>query len=161
MIALVGCSSGGGGDEQSCLTSQVAYGYDTDQYGNTGLHLLPTGNSHTFISFEEMEAEYIDIEVCLADNNTPGPNVEFFSFNQRGLRIELAAYLYAAQLVIIDVDSEDWLPTRNCISDREFLRHEFTHHILFLNGQDPEHANPAFARCDALGPKSCNGEYCE
>ena len=110
---------------------------------------------------KEMEAEYIDLEACMTNTNTPGPIVEFTSFNDYPFQLELALYYYALQTVFIDTDVEDFLPLRNCISDREFLRHEFGHHVLYLNGVDPGHVNPKFAQCDALGPKTCNGEYCE
>lgn len=142
--------------------SQVAYSYEYDQVSiTTGLTLKATGDEVTFIPFEEMESEYIDLEACVADNNTPGPTIIYTSFNDYGFQIELALYYYAIQTVFIDTDFEEWLPTRNCIADREFLRHEFTHHVLYLNGEDSNHTNPKFAQCDALGPKSCNGQYCE
>lgn len=157
LLCLAGCSTGGSDGNQSC----TAYGYDYDQVSSTGLVLTATGNEHTFISFEDMEAEYIDLEACVANTNTPGPTVVFTSFNDYPFQLELALYYYALQTVFIDTDIESWLPVRDCISDREFLRHEFTHHVLYLNGEDPGHTNPKFAQCDALGPKTCNGEYCE
>lgn len=156
---IAGCSGSDG--ETSCVYNQATYGYEYDQISNTGLTLKATGNEYTFISFEEIEAEYIELEACVADNNTPGPTVIFTSFNDYGFKLELALYNYAIQTVFIDTDQEDWLPIRNCISDREFLRHEFTHHVLFLNGEDTEHTNPIFERCEAFGYKTCNGEYCE
>ena len=165
LFALVaGCSSGGSGETQSCF--DIAYGYEYEQIDTeTGLTLQPTisevGSFATFISFEEMVEEYKDLEACAADNDTPGPNIVFTSFNHVGFRLELALYYYAQQTVYIDTDHEEWLPTRNCISDREFLRHEFMHHVLYLNGEDDSHSNPKFEQCEALGPKSCNGEYCE
>ena len=157
---IAGCSTGGDGD-RSCVHSQSTYGYEYDQISSTGLTLKATVPQYTFISFEEMEAEYIELEACVADNNTPGPTVRFTSFNHIGFTLELALYNYANQTVYIDTDVEDWLPTRNCISDREFLRHEFTHHVLYLNGEDPGHTNPKFVACEAFGYKTCNGEYCE
>ncbi len=160
LVLIASCSSGDGG-ESSCVINQTTYGYEYDQISSTGLTLKATVPQYTFISFKQMEEEYIELEACVADNNTPGPTVIFTSFNDYGFRLELALYYYALQTVFIDTDVEDWLPVRNCISDREFLRHEFTHHVLYLNGQDPEHSNPAFERCEAFGYKTCNGEYCE
>ena len=154
LLILSGCSS-------DYVFKQATYGYEYDQISNTGLTLKATGNGYTFISFEEMEAEYIELEACVADNNTLGPTVIFTGFNEYGIQLELAIYNYALQTVFIDTDQEDWLPQRNHISDREFLRHEFTHHVLYLNGQNPAHTNPTFVRCEALGYKTCNGEYCE
>lgn len=163
LLIVAGCSSYEG--DGSCVHTQRSYGYETDVYGETGLHLLPTiteiGSFASFISFDEMEAEYIDVEMCMANTNTPAPSINFTSFNHIGTSIEIAFYTYASQTAYIDTDQEDWLPTRNCISDREWLRHEFGHHILYLNGEDPGHENQKFTECSARGPKSCNGEYCE
>lgn len=161
-LLLAGCSAGGETDSSSCYATHA---YETDQYSETGLHLHPTinevGNFYSFLSFEQIEDEYIDLERCMVDTNTPGPNVLFTSFNHIGTSIELAFYSFASQTAYIDTDVEEWLPERNCISDREFLRHEFGHHVLFMNGLDDSHLNEAFPWCSALGPKSCNGEYCE
>lgn len=171
LLLLAGCPSGGGssGSHDSlgrptgswCYTT---YGYEYDQVdAETGLTLTANveNDNYSFIPFEDMVAEYKDLEMCVADNNTPAPTVTFTSFNDYPFQLELALYYYALQTVFIDTDVEEWLPVRNCISDRKFLRHEFTHHVLYLNGEEPGHTNPAFERCDALGPKSCNGEYCE
>ena len=160
LAALVGCSggSGSGPEGRSCLAT---FSYEYDQVSDTGLVLTAMGNEYSFITFGEMEAEYIDLEACAANTGTPGPIVTFTSFNDYPFQLELALYYYALQTVFIDTDVEEWLPLRNCISDREFLRHEYMHHVLYLNGEDPGHTNPKFAECDALGPKTCNGEYCE
>lgn len=161
VVTLVGCSGGDGEGPggRSCLAT---FGYEYDQISSTGLTLRATGNEYTFITFEEMEAEYIDLEACVANTNTPGPIVEFIGFDDSPyFNWNLAIYYYAIQTVFIDTDESAHLIGRNCISDREFLRHEYTHHVLYLNGEEPGHENPAFAQCDALGPKTCNGEYCE
>ena len=157
LASLAGCASGDNGVD-SCYTT---YGYDQDVTGSTGLTLRATTPHYTFITFEAMEAEYIDVETCVANASTPGPDVIFGSFEAYNFPLNLALYYYAQATVYIDTDVHDWLPVRNCISDREFLRHEYVHHILYLNGEDATHANPKFAACDALGPKTCNGEYCE
>ena len=153
-VLLVGCSAGGG-DGESCLAT---YSYEYDQVGETGLTLL-TGD-YSFIPFEEMEAEYIDLERCATNTNTPGPYVQFMGFNDSLYnKWNLAIYHYAILTVFIDTDPN--VAQRNCISDREFLRHEYMHHVLHLNGEDADHTNPKFAACSALGPKTCNGQYCE
>ena len=155
-IWIAGCSTGDG--DTSCVATQSVYTYQYDQIGETGLTLKAMGDEVAFISFEEMEAEYIDLEACVANTGTPGPNVEFINFSESPYyRYSRAIYYYAILTAFIDTQQDD----RNCISDREFLRHEYTHHVLHLNGEDPSHANPKFAACDALGPKTCNGEYCE
>lgn len=161
ILLIAGCTSNGDGDGPDGRSCLATFAYEYDQVGSTGLTLTATGNEYTFITFEEMEAEYIDLEQCVANNTTQGPIVTFTSFNAYPFPLELALYYYAFQTVFIDTDKDDGRPQRNCISDREFLRHEFTHHVLYLNGEDSSHANPKFQACDALGPKTCNGEYCE
>lgn len=158
-----GCSGGGSSDGPNSASCLTTYGYDHDVVGNTGLFLRATTPEYTFITFEEMEAEYIDVEACVANANTPGPEVRFINFDtttEYVFPLKYALYYYALQTVFIDTATDD-RPQRNCISDREFLRHEYVHHILYLNGEDSTHANPKFEQCDALGPKTCNGEYCE
>ena len=159
VATLAGCSGGEGQgpDGRSC---NATFGYEYDQVSSTGLTLRATGHEYSYITFEEMEAEYIDLEACVANTNTPGPIVEFTSFDDYGFPLDLALYYYALQTVFIDTDYND-RPQRNCVSDRKFLRHEFAHHVLYLNGEEPGHENPKFAQCKALGPKTCNGEYCE
>jgi len=172
LLSQIGCSSGSGDGDGSydtlgrptgswCYTTH-AYEYDQVD-AETGLTLKANveNDNYSFIPFEEMVAEYKDLEMCVADNNTPAPTVVFTSFNEYPFQLELALYYYALQTVFIDTDQEDWLPQRNCISDREFLRHEFTHHVLYLNGEDPGHTNPKFEQCEAFGYKTCNGEYCK
>lgn len=157
LIILAGCSAGGS-DDGSC--SDVAHEYTYDVVGETGLILKATTPYYSYISFEEMETEYIDVEACAANTGTPGPTVIFTSFDQAEWQLGLAFYYYAIQTAYINTDDlRDTI--RNCISDREFLRHEYMHHILYLNGEDPGHSNPKFVECDALGPKTCNGQYCE
>lgn len=167
---LAGCSSGGGDSYDDlgrptgnwCL---VTHGYEEAQFDDeTNILLNPTisevGNFYAFISFEEMVEEYKDVEACAApEAMTPGPTVNFTSFNHLGT-YGLAFYTYATQGVYINVDENEG-PQRNCLSDRLFLRHEYMHHILHLNGESSEHSNPKFGQCNALGPKTCNGEYCE
>ena len=155
-LLMQGCSGGSDSDD-SCLAT---YGYDTDVVGSTGLTLKATTPHYTYISFEQMEAEYISLERCLTNTNTPGPTVIFASFNHIGIG-GMAFYVYNSQTAYMNTDQEDWMPQRNCISDRKFLRHEFAHHVLWLNGLDESHENPLFEQCDALGPRTCNGEYCD
>jgi len=156
LLLLAGCTAGGDGD--SCR--DVAHEYTYDVVGETGLVLVATTPYVSFISFEEMEAEYIDVEYCAANTNTPGPYVIFTDFDNEDWQRGLAFYYYAIQTAYINTNNYTGIQ-RTCVSDREFLRHEFMHHILYLNGEEPGHTNPKFAACDALGPKTCNGEYCE
>jgi len=153
-LSLFGCSSGG--------EYGSAHSYLHDQYDPaTGVTLKAnTGDNYSFLTFEQMVAEYVDLERCMADNATPGPTIIFESFNHIGIG-GLAFYVYVSQTAYINTDQDEYSPQRNHISDREFLRHEYGHHVLYLNGLDETHNNPLFVQCSALGPKSCNGEYCE
>lgn len=157
LILLAGCSAGGG-DDASCRDIAHEYGYDV--VGETGLTLLATTPDVVFISFEEIEAEYIDLEACATNTGTPGPYIQLADFEQLLPGWSYAVYIFAHQTVYLDTNP-DRLLQRNCISDREYLRHEFMHHVLRMNGLDGSHANPKFSECNALGPKTCNGEYCD
>lgn len=174
-LSLFGCSSGDGGGEGSYDTlgrptgswCYTTYGYDIAQYDDETMILLhPTlnevGDFYAYIPFEEMVEEYKDVEACMVPGaQTPGPSIMFNSFEHFGFPFKLALYNYGSRTAWIDTDIHDHLPARNCISDREFLRHEFGHHILAENGEDSSHANRKFETCDAFGPKTCNGEYCK
>jgi hypothetical protein len=160
-LLMQGCSTGINDEDTSCLTT---YSYDYDVVGETGLTLKATTPQYTYISFEEMEAEYRDIEACAANTNTPGPTVIFTSFLHLGTT-GTAFYVYNSMTAYINTDPHATSGAanlqRNCISDRELFRHEALHHILYLNGEDSGHTNSKFSSCNALGPKTCNGEYCE
>jgi hypothetical protein len=152
-VFLFGCSAGGNSN------LDAAYSYETDQYSDTGVVLKAnTGENYSFISFEQMVAEYVNLEACMTNTNTPGPTIIFTSFSHLG-QTGTAFYVYVSQTAYINTDERE--PQRNAISDREFLRHEYGHHVLYMNGLDSTHANPLFEQCDALGPRTCNGEYCE
>lgn len=159
-LLLAGCSTGSS-DDVSCRNIEYGYAYEQID-AETGVTLLPTDS--VFLSFDEIVDEYKDIEACLANNNTPGPTILFTSFQEAGWT-GIAFYVYPHLQVYMNTDmhpqSGNANLVRGCISDRELLRHEFTHHILYLNGEDPGHTNSKFSECDALGPKTCNGEYCD
>jgi len=157
VAALVaGCAGGGDGEYSG------THSYEYDQYDvATGVTLKAnTGNNYSYLTFEQMVTEYIDLEACMTNTNTPGPTIIFQSFDHIGIG-GMAFYVYNSQTVYMNTDQEDWMPQRNHISDRKFLRHEYGHHVLWLNGLDESHENPLFEECNALGPKTCNGQYCE
>ena len=156
LLSLFGCS-GGSDNEYGSANS-----YLHDQYDPVTSVTLKanTGDNYSFLTFEQMVAEYVDLEQCMVDNATPGPTIIFESFDHIGTT-GTAFYVYVSQTAYINTDQNEYLPQRNHISDREFLRHEYGHHVLYLNGLDETHNNPLFVQCSALGPKTCNGEYCE
>ena len=150
---LAGCTGGAGTDD--CLNT---YGWDTDQYGDITL-LATFGGNYSHLSFEELNAEYVELEKCVIDTGTPGPTVTFQSHRHLGLGGGWGVYTLSPGGYLV-INTDEIIAPRNCHSDRETLRHESTHHVLWMNGLDWGHSNEAFERCDALGPKVCNGVPC-
>ena len=119
---------------------------------NTGLKLTPSRDM--YIDFNEMKHYYSDMETCLGMTAT-GPSVTFDSFKRRGIGGSWGVYIYVNQLVLINTD--DNVAPRDCVSDTEALKHEFVHHILYMNGI-PDNHGPEF-EC-ARGVNVCNGKPC-
>jgi hypothetical protein len=153
-VALLGCDSQSENDPNSCGTDSV-YNYEPEVIGKTGLVLQAHAND-LYITFDEMEQYYLEMQTCTG-MTAPAPKVWATSFKGRGLGGGWGAYLYANQIVMLNTD-ENIVP-RDCISDRESIKHEFTHHILYMNGADASHANPLFAQC-AVGVNVCDGNPC-
>lgn len=148
LIVLTGCVPE---EQEPCNTK---YSYD-DTMGATGLELKAT--SSPFITFSKMEAMYKDLELCLGVN-APGPTVEYRSFKASGLGGGWGVYMPANRLIWLNTDES--IAPRNCHSDRETIRHEYVHHILYMNGKDYSHGSPEFERCGAFGVNTCNGVPC-
>lgn len=154
MLTLSGCVGGDKEDRSECYVSHT---FTQDYHGNSGLHVKPTINGDvSYVSYNEIEKLYNEIEHCVANNNTPAPSVWFASFKHIGIGGNWGVYSAADQLVLINTDRDD----RNCYSDRETIRHEFVHHVLYMNGKDHSHSSDMFKHCDALGVKVCNGKPC-
>ncbi len=151
---LAGCTGEGSGKDYCKAT----YGYPDTVFGDTGL-VLEGSPAVLFVSFQEMETIYTNVEMCVVNNTTPGPVVQFRSFTHAGLGGGWGVYAAATQLIVMNTDID--FNVRNCFSDRQTLKHEFVHHILYMNGQEWGHSNDAFTRCDAVGVKTCNGIPCE
>ena len=153
LVSIAGCDK-----DNPIDTCNTTYSYSNDVYGDSGLMLKSTKDEVAYISFAEMEKVYRDVEMCVVNTKTPGPIVDYRDFKQMGLGG--AWGIYAAGLgVFINTDEANGVQ-RNCHSDRETLKHEFVHHILYMNGQDWKHSNPAFVQCDALGVGVCDGVAC-
>lgn len=173
IIVLAGCDSGGsdgpstgstgiGGTYTMPVVGETTYTYTSDQYGDMGVILQASANlvtDYSYIPFPEMVEIYRNVEMCVVNNKTSGPYIQFRSFEHMGLGG--AWGVYAAGTLTTYINADEGLVPRSKISDRATLKHEFVHHILFMNGQDKSHANPAFVRCDALGTKVCDGKACE
>lgn len=131
------------------------YGTTTEQVGSTGIVLRP--NSSMYITFNEMEDLYRDMEQCTGFTAV-GPIVEYTYFPDRfGTIGSWAVYVYIHQLVMMNTYEDD--RERNCHSDTEAIKHEFVHHLLYMNGQVAGHENPLFQQC-ASGVRTCNGVPC-
>lgn len=154
IIVLLGCDSQTQNDTNSCGMGTV-YNYEPEVIGKTGLVLQAPAND-LYITFEEIEQYYGDMQSCTG-MTAPAPIVWATSFKERGLGGGWGAYLYANQIVMLNTD-ENIVP-RDCISDRQSIKHEYVHHILYMNGSDASHANPLFAQC-AIGVNVCDGKPC-
>lgn len=144
--------------------------YTSDRYADNGVHLIASGEFQR-ASWNEMVKYYDEILSCAVSKaegtvspTTPGPHVEFVYFPHRyGSIGGWGSYIPVAQTVHIntygDHDGDDRV--RNCISDRDTLKHEYLHHILYMNGLDWRHSSPTFAACGVIGVKTCNGVPCE
>jgi len=155
LVALAGCDSGGSSADFD--TCDVSYSWPRDVYGESGLVLHATAPAVTFVQFEEMERIYRDVAMCAVPVPTPGPRVEFRSFEHMGLGGAWGVYA-ANGTVYVNTDERD--VQRNCRSDAATLKHEYVHHVLYMNGRDWHHSSPAFEQCDALGAKVCDGKAC-
>ena len=153
-FALLGCDLKSENDPDSCGSGTV-YNYEPEVTGKTGLLLQAPAND-LYISFEEMEQYYGEMQSCTG-MTAPPPIVWATSFKERGLGGAWGVYVYAQQIVMLNTD-ENLVP-RDCISDRQTIKHEFVHHILYMNGDDASHGNPLFAQC-AIGVNVCNGKPC-
>lgn len=160
-LAFFISSCGGGKDNSSTYSCPNVSQFKSDKYIKHGIVIKEQldHSDRVFLSVSEIENIYSNVEKCVADNNTPGPYLEFKSFNHMGLPSIWGAYMAVGQTVFINTDN-DTIAERNCHSDRATLKHEFVHHILYMNGLDNSHQNEAFSQCNALGPKVCDGVAC-
>ena len=146
-LALAGCYE----EEEPCNTK---YSHD-DTVGETGLRL--TATSEPFIPFSKMEALYNEIQSCL-NLTAPAPLVEYHNFKERGIGGGWGVFIVPSQTIWMNTDVG--IAPRNCHSDRETLKHEYVHHLLYMNGGNYSHGSPEFERCGALGVATCNGIPC-
>jgi hypothetical protein len=153
-FTLLGCNLQTENDPNSCGTGTV-YNYDSQVSSKMGL-VLQVPASDLYISFGEMEQYYHEMQRCTG-MTAPPPKVWATSFKDRGLGGVWGAYMYAHQVVMLNTD--DNIVPRDCISDRESLKHEYIHHILYMNGADASHENPIFTQC-AIGVNVCDGKPC-
>lgn len=113
-----------------------------------GLTLEPGRNM--YMTFEEMVQTYKETLECVGlGTDIPGPSVRFMSFSEANLTGAWGYYASVGEIVMVDTDEHTGL-NRDCLSDRQTLRHEFIHHILHKSGFDDEsmrHVHSAFPKC--------------
>lgn len=142
-IALSGCVP----EEQEPCNTKYSHG---DTVGKTGLMLKAT--SEAFVPFSRMETMYREMEACLG-LTAPPPTIEYVDFGG-------GWGIWMAPNTTIWINVDVGIAPRNCISDQQTLKHEYTHHILYMNGKDYNHSSPEFERCGVLGVNTCNGVPC-
>ena len=140
---LVGCSVDN--------SDSVSHSYTEEQVGAYGV-TLEAGSNNMWVSFPEIVSIYESTMTCLG-MTADGPTVTFKSTNAwLGEGFNAWGYYMAnGKLVIVNTDEQKGVgfPDRNKDIDTQVLKHEFIHHILYMNGephgdsQSPE----MFARC--------------
>jgi hypothetical protein len=136
-------------EQEQCNT---VYGYSTDQVNAAGLVLKSTDDA--YVTFGQMGQFYNDMEKCTGLTALP-PSIIYADFEKLHIGGAWGVYDYSTQTVLIDTN--ETYNIRNCKSDTATLKHEYIHHILYLNGRDSSHTNPAFAHCGATGVNTNNG----
>jgi len=149
-IVLSACGSNTGGN--SC---EIQYSTTSTQIGASGLVLEPSQNM--YVTFNQIENLYLESEACMGVV-TPGPTVIFTSFSEctevlglncEGLGGNLGQYSIGPQLLLMNTAENAF--DRNCVTDRDTLKHEFVHHLLIPLGVSIEdnvnHNSPFFGLC--------------
>jgi len=156
IMLLIGC------EEPEYPGCDTKHNYTNGMVGSTGLTLTPT--SEAFITFGEMESVYKSVESCLSLSGT-GPTIKYISFKEDyngqfgGWGVFMASGITTQPDTIFINTDTDLIP-RNCHSDRETLRHEFVHHLLYMYNANAGHTSE-FVQCDAEGVDTCNGVPCK
>lgn len=128
LATLIGCSVDN--------SDNVSHSYTEEQVGAYGV-TLEAGSSDMWVSFPEIVNIYESTMTCLG-MTADGPTVTFKSTNTwlgEGFNA-WGYYLANGQLVIVNTDEQKGagFPARNKDIDTQVLKHEFIHHILYMNG---------------------------
>lgn len=156
LVSLAATGCGGGGDsDSSCLSYTVS---NTEPFvGSSGLTLAPSQGA--YMSFRQMEELYQEVQQCMGVHPAAGPTVYYKNFSQNNLG---AAWAFQTSTVIwVNIDQANLVAPRNCHSDRQALKHEFVHYLLWASGTNivanAGHDSPYFAACGAVGVRTENG----
>jgi len=140
-ILLAGCS----------VDNPTESNYTEEQHDDaTGLTLKPS--EKMWVTFPEVVAIYVATEACLG-MTAVGPDVIFTSateFYATGYNA-WGYYHPAGKLVLVNTNEQVGVgfPDRNKDIDTQVLKHEFIHHVLYMNGA-PYHDGESpelFAKC--------------
>lgn len=124
----------------------------SDTVTASGVMVVPSHD--VYLSPEDVESEYAYVQSC-SGLSAPGPIVEFRGFSHLGLPQLSGVYMPVHQKVMVNTELE----YRDCDTDRQTLRHEYLHHLLYMNGLEDSshsHSSPYFEQCDALAPAAQN-----
>lgn len=103
--------------------------YDEPMTDSYGLTLEPS--DEMYISFETVSRLYQDTMACMG-LTAPPPTVAWKSFSEQYIGGAWGVYIATGELVWINTDEN--VAPRNEASDSETLKHEYVHHILYMNG---------------------------
>ena len=152
VISLSGCGVSTADTPDVC---EQRYSTSSLVVGDSGLLLEPAQNM--YLTFSQIENLYIEVEACMGVVET-GPTVIFTSFSEcvevlglncEGLGGNLGQYSIGPRLVLMNTDEHVF--DRNCVTDRNTLKHEFVHHLLVPLGvsiaDNVNHNSPFFGLC--------------
>ncbi len=146
MFFMVGCtvdSSNGLQDETSTRT------------GAYGVTLKPS--TGMYVSFETIVNVFGDTMACMG-MTAQDVTVQYVSYKEYfngAYGAPWGGWIVNSNLVFVNTDDLGLGFQREAGIDKEILRHEFVHYILYYNGADPKHGNPMFAQC-GLGVNTYN-----
>ena len=142
---LVGCGVGGDDDWESCHTW---YSYDQEIYFEDGLVLEP---SAMYITAQQVDQFFQEVQACMGASGITGPRVKFLNFRENGMFGGAGLYTFAdGGRVYINTDES--FAELDCNRNRQDLKHELVHHVLYMTGADWEtvnqnHNSPYFGTC--------------
>ena len=146
----------GGAGNTNCLRQEINNNQRVT--GTSGLTLEVSNGM--YMNLLQMEDIYNQMKQCTGINPVAsmGPTVYYKNFSQNNIG---AAWAFHTTGVIWMNNDNINLPTRNCHSDQNALKHEIVHYLLYISGADvasnTDHGSELFTKCDALGVRTENG----
>lgn len=117
----------------------------------SGVTLLPS--TGRYLNFDRIVEIYEEVQLCTG-LKAEGPDIEFLSYEKRGLPWGWGHYMPSHKRVLINTDNE-----LSQTAEDELYRHEFIHHILEENDLHDESFahDPKFFSCGP-GVSTDNGK---